>query len=506
MSDIPAHFELPDNLSSKKFLAKLSKQFSIQSISQQYSIKSYFDSFDWRLYRADILCELNQSQQTSQLRLIDHNSGRIIASEEIHEVPSFYAQFSPGEIRTRLTPILEMRALLPLSQLPHELTRINVLNNDEKIILRIEIEEYEAISNHINLYPLKGYDKAVKKISDFLQHDLAIKPATHSVLNMALKMQRRKAKDYSSKLNIKLKPSMPADEASILIYQYLLQAIKINEAGTIADTDSEFLHDFRVAVRRTRAGLSQIKDVLAVDQLAPHREYFAWLGQITSLTRDLDVYLLSYPDFKAALPISIREDLAPLYHFLKQKQTAAQKELAKNLNSSRYRKGLESWEKFLKQPHKDSAQSNSALSIKQLANRRIWKVYQRLLKEASAINDASPAEALHDLRKTCKKLRYLIEFFQSLYPVEDIKFILKDLKGFQTVLGNFQDYEVQEVNLKNFSEEMMENNVQPKTFLAMGVLIQHLDAMKCKARGDFSGQFAQFKKPENHAIFYKLLA
>jgi CHAD domain-containing protein len=55
---------------------------------------------------------------------------------------------------------------------------------------------------------------------------------------------------------------MRADVAAKYIYSHLLKAIKDNEQGTIADTDSEFLHDFRVAVRRPRAGLSQLNPYL----------------------------------------------------------------------------------------------------------------------------------------------------------------------------------------------------------------------------------------------------
>ena len=40
-----------------------------------------------------------------------------------------------------------------------------------------------------------------------------------------------------------------------------LQTLRINEDGVRKDLDSEFLHDFRVAVRRTRSALSQIKGV-----------------------------------------------------------------------------------------------------------------------------------------------------------------------------------------------------------------------------------------------------
>ena len=207
------------------------------------------------------------------------------------------------------------------------------------------------------------------------------------------------------------------------------------------------------------------------------------------------------------MPVSLREDFAPLYEFLKEKQSQAQKKLAVNLNSAEYKKQLLDWEHFLKKslPKKGKGSSDQ-FNIKKLSDQRIWKVYKRILQEGGSITEKSPAEALHDLRKTCKKLRYLIEFFQSLYPEEDIKTILKALKGFQAVLGDFQDYEVQEMSIKHFSEEMMENKVPPKTFLAMGVLVQYLDSMKCKARNEFSDQFVLFEQANNQRIFKKLFA
>ncbi|MFC1662475.1 CHAD domain-containing protein, partial [Gemmatimonadota bacterium] len=37
--------------------------------------------------------------------------------------------------------------------------------------------------------------------------------------------------------------------------------MRANEVGMLKNLDSEFLHDFRVAVRRTRSGLTQLKGV-----------------------------------------------------------------------------------------------------------------------------------------------------------------------------------------------------------------------------------------------------
>jgi len=501
------HFELPENLTASKLLKKLSKKLDVQIATQQYTIKTFYDSFDWRLYNADMVCEFNHSQIVSQLNLLDRKTGALIASEKMQDVPAFSDSFPKGRLKKSLATPLEMRALLPICHLPYEAYQLNILNKDKKTVLRLQIDEYEMLTNCISLLPLKGYDKAARNVSELLQKSLGLQPADNTVLNIALKQQGRKAKDYSSKLKIKLKPDMRADEASIVIYRNLLKAIQVNEAGTIADTDTEFLHDFRVAVRRTRSGLSQIKNTLPAPVVSQYAGFFSWLGQITGLTRDLDVYLLSYEKYKEAIPVALREDISPLYDFLKQKQSLAQKELAEKLESSEYRTQLADWEQYLKEPlPKKGKKTYANVSVKELADQRMWKVYKRVLKDGEAIKESSPAEALHNLRKTCKKLRYLMEFFQSLYSEEDIKLSLKALKGFQTVLGDFQDYEIQEGTIKQFSEEMMVNNVPAKTLLAMGVLVQHLDKMKCKARNDFAKQFAVFNHAENQAAFKMLFS
>ncbi len=509
MTVIPLHFKLPEHLIITKFLKKLTKNFDFKIISQQHAIKTFYDSFDWRLYNANMICELNQSKSCSHISLIDRNTGECLVLEKQQESCRFGGQFRQGGFKTRLVEAIEMRALLPLSQLSSQVYHLNIFNKDKKTILRIRLDEYESpFAAYISLQPLRGYEKAAAKISNILQKSLHLEPATPcAALHSILKRHGRKVNDYSSRVAIKLDPDMRADKASVIIYQQLLRAIQINEGSTIADIDTEFLHDFRVAIRRTRAGLSQIKNTLPSKTVERYAGFFAWLGQVTGPTRDLDVYLLSYKQYQAALPESLQQDLAPLYQFLKKKQLNAQNKLANILSGSKYQKQLAEWEQFLKTPlPKKHIGDHAKLSIKELADQRIWKVYQRLLDEGNAIGELSPAEALHDLRKTCKKLRYLLEFFQTLYPATEFKSVLKALKGFQSVLGDFQDYEIQEVNLKLFSAEMMDNGAPTNTFLAMGVLVQHLDTLRCAARNDFTQQFELFKQVKNQKTFKRLFA
>ena len=51
-----------------------------------------------------------------------------------------------------------------------------------------------------------------------------------------------------------------------------------NKPGILADHDTEFLHDFRVACRRTRSALTQLKGILPASVAAPFNAEFKWPG------------------------------------------------------------------------------------------------------------------------------------------------------------------------------------------------------------------------------------
>ena len=94
---------------------------------------------------------------------------------------------------------------------------------------------------------------------------------------------------------------MPAAAAVAAVLTALLDTLEANVPGTIRDIDTEFLHDLRVAVRRTRSALKLAGDVLPGGWPRRFRPEFKWLGDLTTPTRDLDVYLLGYGEMAAGL-------------------------------------------------------------------------------------------------------------------------------------------------------------------------------------------------------------
>lgn len=234
---------------------------------------------------------------------------------------------------------------------------------------------------------------------------------------------------------------------------------------------------------------------------------FKWLGQITGPTRDLDVYLLKLPGYRDSLPQSMQADLAPLHDYLQRHQKREQRKLAKQLNSERFRKLMTDWKQFLARDFDpDTWPEQACQPVAQTANNRIWKRYRMVIKEGSAVTEASPAEALHELRISCKKLRYLMEFFQSLYPEKKIRKQIKALKSLQDLLGDFHDLEVQAEALRRFGHDMQaeQSDLSSETFMAMGVLIDALNQRQEQERRRFAERFAGFARPNNRRVCKEL--
>ena len=106
------------------------------------------------------------------------------------------------------------------------------------------------------------------------------------------------------------------------------------------------------------------------------------------------------------------------------------------------------------------------VAIDVVAADRIRRVYRRMVRDGSAIDDDSPAEALHDLRKRGKELRYLLELFGGLFEPKVVKPMVKTLKDLQDVLGRFQDGAVESDMLRDLRDELAAEPGGPAALIA----------------------------------------
>ena len=508
-----SEFILPAHITIAELKTKLYAIANWQTEPTISFTRTYFDSHDWRLFHADSVLSIEcHDNHSFELSWQVGKSYAAIHHLQLTQLPRFAWDLPNSPIQAKLEKILDLRALLPMVSMDVTCHPLLLLNQDQKTVLRVFLEENRMssrpqttsfIENRLYVVAVKGYQKPIKKITKFITKELSLSAASNSLLISSLgAIQTRHPGDYTSKPHLEIDAQMSANIAVKRILQHLFTMQRANEEGLKADLDTEFLHDFRVAIRRTRSVLSQLKIILPNALLDKFKPEFAWLSQITSTKRDLDVYLLKFANYSAELSHEDRQHLAPLFEFLQRQQQTELRRLVKRLDSKRYQTFLSDWNTALTT---DWPADQSTISIKAVADKRIWKTYRKLLVRGQIITDDTPAEALHDLRKLGKKLRYLLEFFQSLYAQKKIRRLIKSLKKLQDNLGEFQDFEVQASTLRQYSQQLTDKNkLSADSLIAVGILIADLERRQQQARDEFAQTFAEFSRKKN-AMQFKAL-
>ena len=390
------------------------------------------DTFDWRLFKNGLILK----RQNSRFELYSFISSRVIATEQFHasKGPLFLENFPEGPARKELSKYISIRALIPASEYKEQNTLYRVLNCDEKTVARLE---YKIISfgkgnienfYYLILHAVRGYDAEFETLDSLLENE-GLKASAEDPYPGILRASGRKPGEYSSKFRLKIDPGISSAEALRQILLHLIGTMKANEKGISEDIDIEFLHDFRVAVRRARSALSQVKYVFPEDITSKLKNDFSKIGKMTNRLRDLDVYLQMKGEYIDMLPDKLKKGIDPVFIKLEKERAKEQRKIKSALSGKVYRSSLEDAVKCLETDYTNSESAkNSSQLILPLAKKFIWKKYRKIISSGLLIDDNTPDEKLHELRIECKKLRYLLEFFTTLFPGEKMEIIIPQLK------------------------------------------------------------------------------
>jgi CHAD domain-containing protein len=477
--------------------------------------RTWLDTFDWRLYRAGLTLELTSRPRGPAEYRLTGRDGELIAAQPAPAAPAtpagsrspraaqqswLISALPEGPLREQLAPVVGVRALLPVARAVSTARQLRVLNDDDKTVARVTVDQMTpapkapGLPPRLVITPLRGYFSQADRLGELLIAADGVTQASTGPLEQALAAAGRHPGDYTGKISVRLEPQQAAAVAVAAVLTSLLDTLEANVPGTIRDIDTEFLHDLRVAVRRTRSGLKLAGDVLPAGLADRFRPEFKLLGDLTTPTRDLDVYLLGLSDMEAGLVAASSADLEPFRAHLARKRAEAQRQLARGLRSPQFSSLVRDWREALAAV--PTSRRGRRPTARALADQRIRKAHRRVLADGAAITPASAPEALHDLRKRAKELRYALEIFGSLYDPGAHWQAVRELKALQDCLGTFQDTQVQMDELRAFAGEMMAGRTVPAaTLLAMGEVAAGLARQQHAARSEFAGRFRDFAGP-----------
>jgi CHAD domain-containing protein len=472
----------------------LAPSFDVSAGGGQLVRRIVLDTFDRRLARAGERLEMVRAAGVERLELV--RSGETLVSVLAGAGPRWPAMASAlpaGPVRDHVARRAGIRALLVVDQARRRQHRVDLRNAAGKIVVRLDVDEPAAGAAGappvVTLLPLRGYQGAADRAWRLVM--TLLEPAVPEPAGLPAGAAAA------------FDPASPARALLAAELTDFLRAIRDNLPGTIADIDTEFLHDVRVAVRRTRSLLKLGRPALPARLREVWEPRFKWLGDLTTPVRDLDVYQLGLPEMAGWLVAASPADLGPFETHLAARRAAERRTLLRGLRGARLRRLLDDWAEEL------AALAGSAgggtWSAGALARADVARAHRRVVRGGAAISGSSPPEDLHVLRKRCKELRYALEMFAPVLGDAAAGQAIRDLKRLQDVLGRFQDSEVQRTTLRAFARQMVADGARADPLLAMGELMGHLAAEQRRARDEFATAFGCYVRPPGRRGMTRLL-
>lgn len=274
----------------------------------------------------------------------------------------------------------------------------------------------------------------------------------------------------------------------------LISILRLNIDGVVNEYDPEFLHDFRVSVRRLRSAMSIIKGAFTKELEDRFRGRFSYLGELTGRARDMDVYLGEIDGYEAYLPDSLKDGLNSVKEHFAAIRRSEYDKLKEYITSDEFDDLLSAWQKA----------TSTRAEIGRKGFVRADKAAAKAIKKSFMLTDRLTAslfsgegiQDIHSVRIAFKKLRYCIEFFTEHIGASRTENVLAELRNLQNCLGRYNDLCVQCGNMN----DVMTGMTDPKTAAACGYILSVLTDEKKKERANCLELIKDFRDDRKHIM------
>jgi CHAD domain-containing protein len=490
--------------------------WKLRDIHSRLEHEDFYDTFEWQALDKGYVVV----RKRNALFLLDSRSGLAIASmmSTVRRSSFFSSELPAGKVREILASCSDIRAFIKLCSFNIDFRSSHVLDEKGNSTGILTAESFflpghhgnEPVNHIIAFQPFRGCGKALEQFQESCSAlGEQVEPIDFRCLFLDLMgLTGLNPGGYSSKLHLQLDPDASIFQSAREVLLFTRSVMRQNEPGIRKNIDTEFLHDYRVAVRRTRSILKQLKGVFEPRERGRYLDAFRDIGKLTGPLRDCDVYLLKKSQYISYLPPSLQDSLRDFFDEMSSDRSKYQKKLSKYLVSEEYKSFLMGWDRFISCPETADQDKvpQASLSTISVALKSIKKAWKKVIRNGRHVGIETSDIELHALRINCKKLRYLLEFFSSLFPHSIIHPVIGHLKVLQDNLGNFIDYSFQLGYLQTYLDSVSvcrKNKLGPA---AIGGLMAILYQQQEKVRGDFHSTFRDFDNHETEQLFLHLLA
>jgi len=489
-----------------------SRGFRVEEGDQVAIHDRYCDGVDWELYRGGWTYRWQDisGQRKLSLKSIAPSGPagireRTEAEQPVGKFPRDPAKIPEGHVAERVRALLPSGKVRELFRI-HKRRRLYSAHRGDHLELELAIDQATITGPVVNGEALgemrfreaelelkKGRAAELRELSQSIEQELGLLPARLSKFERGLQTcGLTPTRDAAGAKQDRLRPGAPVVS---LVYACLSEqfgAVLHHEPGAWEGLDPEGVHQMRVATRKIREAFRLFRDFLPPRSLAALNREFRWLACALGNVRDLDVYLLDFEAYTAAISPREASHLSAYRAELAGQRDAARENLLRALRSKRYERLTSRFRGFLARgPSAAALRSGDTPTIRESARKLVRRRLRRVLRDGGRIGRDSPPEALHDLRIRCKRLRYAYEFFQPVYGKRLAKPI-RAVKKLQDVLGTHQDACVASERLRTYADIVPSDKKTRRLLLALGQLISGQEQEAAAQRKRFRKVWPRF--------------
>ena len=253
--------------------------------------------------------------------------------------------------------------------------------------------------------------------------------------------------DYAPLLakKVELSNQHSSEDAFAEILGSVVEQITSNFDVILNTEDPGGPHQLRIGLRRLRTLLQAYRPLINWNRIRPLAKDAQKMSRIVGELRDADVLIsdISKPILEKA---DIKLDPEPLLAELRLYRDDVKKQVKHELQKKRWRLFQLQLGLFVATSGwRDGLSSQQLRVLQDDVEGEAIKILNKSWKNAAELGvkiETLDIEARHTLRKSLKTLRYLTEFFSSIYSKKQVRPFLKNLKQAQNIFGYLNDVDV----------------------------------------------------------------
>jgi triphosphatase len=291
----------------------------------------------------------------------------------------------------------------------------------------------EAVSE-LEIECLEGGVDAAFELALRLLDDVPLHPSSVTKAQRGYRLfQRRRAEPVKAS-RIELSAGLTPAAAARRIVAAGLAQLQANEEGVLRSADPEFVHQARIALRRTRSALRMFRAPIGEAQARAWRDSLGEVAQALGVARDWDVLATEiFPQLAAEHgDQELRKQLTATVGRERRQARAVARAALGTREYARVMIELARW------IAREGGDPPTLEDLAHFASATLRKRHKRLLRDASDLAALAPAER-HRVRIDAKRLRYGTDALESLFKQRRVRAYRRALEALQDALGASND-------------------------------------------------------------------